>query len=42
MITDADALAQIRDHLDTFFRGGNPYEALGLIAQITGLNTGAK
>jgi len=42
MITDADALAQIRDHLDNFFRGGNPYETLGLIAQITGLNAGGK
>ena len=41
-MTDADALALIRKHLDTFFRGGNPYETLGLIAQITGLNTGGK
>ena len=41
-MNDAEALAQIRDHLDTFFRGGNPYETLGLIAQITGLNAGAK
>jgi len=41
-MNDAEALTAIREQLDVFFRGGNPYEALGAIAQITGLNGGAE
>lgn len=41
-MNDTEALAAIREQLDVFFRGGNPYETLGKIAQITGLNEGTK
>jgi len=41
-MNDQEALTAIREQLDVFFRGGNPYETLGAIAQITGLNGGDK
>ena len=41
-MNDHDAIDAIREQLDIFFRGGNPYETLGAIAQITGLNGGDK
>ena len=41
-MNDQEALASIREQLDVFFRGGNPYETLGAIAQITGLNGGSE
>jgi len=41
-MNDSEAIDAIREQLDVFFRGGNPYETLGAIAQITGLNGGGK